>query len=80
MTILATVLTVLDVLMKFEPIVVKTGTDLSLFAVSLYKQIKGQELTETERAELQAAVDAKFAHFMRPQSPAQPGDPDYIKS
>ncbi len=79
MPILTTVLDVIDLLMKASPVIIKVGSDLRPFAESLYKQFKGQELTDDERSALQAAVDAKYANFMRPQSPAQPGDPDYVK-
>jgi len=80
MATLALVLTVLELLAKALPTAIKVGTDLKPFAVSLYKQFKGSDLTEAERAELEAAVDAQFASFMRPLPPAQPGDPDYVKS
>lgn len=79
-SILKTVLIVLDLLAKATPVLVKVGTDLKPFAESLYKQLKGGELSEAERTELQAAVDAQFERFMRQQSPAQPGDPDYKKT
>lgn len=79
MATLTLVLTVLELLAKAVPVIIKTGTDLKPFAVSLYKQFKGSDLTEAERTELEAAVDAQYANFMRPLPPAQPGDPDYIK-
>lgn len=77
MPILATVLTILDLAAKGLPILLETGQNLKPFAESLFKQFKGEELDDTERAELHAAVDAQYNKFMRPQSPAQPGDPDY---
>lgn len=79
MPILATVLTVLDLLIKASPTIIQVGANLKPFAESLYKQFKGGELTDAERAELEAAVDAQYEQFMRPQSPPQPGDPDYVK-
>ena len=81
MPILTTVIAVLAALTQYEPLaeqVIKTGMNLFTFGEYLYKQLKGEELTEDERTALRAAVDAQFAQFMRPQSPAQPGDPDYI--
>lgn len=79
MGILTTVLTVLDVLTKVTPVIIKVGTDLKPFAESLFKQLKGGELTAAERTELERAVDAQYAKFMQPLPPAQPGDPDYLK-
>lgn len=76
---LTTVLSVIELLMKATPVIIKVGADIKPFAASLYKQFKGESLTAAERAELEAAVDAQYAEFMRPQSPAQPGDPDFFK-
>lgn len=76
---LANVLTVIEELLKFEPVIVQAGADLLPFAQALYKKFKGAELTESESAALEIQVDALYTRFMRPQSPAQPGDPDYVK-
>jgi hypothetical protein len=74
---LTTVLTILDLAVKTLPVLIETGVNLKPFAESLFKQFKGDELTDEERSELYAAVDAQYEKAMRPQSPAQPGDPDY---
>lgn len=79
MNALTTVLTVLQTMAQFAPTIIQVGADIKPFAESLYKQFKGEELTDAERVELYAAVDAQYEHFMRPQSPAQPGDEDYVK-
>lgn len=76
---LATVLAVLELTAKFLPVVIQTGTDLKPFAEGLFKQFKGGELTDDERTELRAAVDAQYAKAMEPLPPPQPGDPDFPK-
>jgi hypothetical protein len=78
MTILATVLMAVETLMKVAPQIMKTVGDVRPFAESFYEQMKGEELTDAERAELRANVDAVHARVQAPQPPAQPGDPDYV--
>lgn len=75
---LTTVLTVIEALMKFTPVIVQAGADIKPFAVALYQQLSGQTITAAQRAELEAGVDALFARLEVPLPPAQPGDPDYV--
>lgn len=74
---LETVLTVIDLAEKYLPTAIKTGQNLMPFAEDLYKQISGQELSDDERAQLRARVDAAYARAEEPLPPPQPGDPDY---
>ena len=77
MDILSTVLAVIDTLIKFEPVIVQTGTDLKPFAVALYQKLTGQDITDEQRTSLEAGVDALYAQFETPLPAAQSGDPDY---
>lgn len=65
---------------KYLPQAIETGEKLFVFAENFYKQLSGKELTDEERAELRRQVDAAYERAIEPLSPAQPGDPDYIKS
>lgn len=75
----AGILSLVETLTKFVPVVVQAGTDLKPYAVALYNQINGKEATPDQRAALEAGVDAMFARLMEPLPPAQEGDPDYVK-
>lgn len=77
MSILTTVLTVIEMLVKAAPVVIQAGADLKPFAIALYQQLSGGQLTEAQRVDLEAKVDALFARLEEPLPPAQPGDPDY---
>lgn len=71
------VLAILDIATKFFPVILQTGENLKPFAESIFKQLKGDELTMSERIELHEAVERQYAKAMEPLPPAQPGDPDY---
>ena len=75
-----TVLKVLAALIQFEPIITQSVVDLKKFGAVLYKQLSGSELSEAESKDLSDAVDGMYERFIRPLPPAQPGDPDYVKS
>lgn len=77
MDILQTVLTAVEVLTKFQPLIVQAGADLKPYAVALYQKFTGTDLTDEQRAALEAGVDALYARAMEPLPAAQPGDPDY---
>lgn len=78
---LLTVVTVLEALMKYQPIVVKTAAILFDFGSVLYSQLSGgKELTPEQSADLEKKVDELFERVMAKElPPAQPGDPDYVK-
>ena len=41
--------------------------------------IKGEALSDADRASLRAQIETDVAAALTPLDPAQPGDPDYVK-
>lgn len=81
METVATVLAVIGALAKLEPVFVSTWNNLKPFGELLFKQFSGgDEPTDEERAELDAGIDTLAARLQEPLPPAQPGDPDYVKT
>lgn len=76
---LETVLLVVNLAEKYLPAAIKAGTNLLPFAEDLFAQISGRALTDDERTQLRARVDAAYERAVKPLSPPQPGDPDYVK-
>ena len=79
MDALATVLQVIEVLAKLEPVFVSTWTNLKPFATALYTQFKGTPPDEATLRSMEAQIDALAAALQVPLPPAQPGDPDFTK-
>lgn len=76
-SVLTTVLTVIETLNKYAPVILQAGADIKPFAVDLYRQFKGSDVTSDERKEIEAAADALYNRLEEPLPPAQSGDPDY---
>lgn len=91
MDILGTVLTAVNLLAQYAPGIMeaagidpKYGTILTAaenikpYAVALYTQLQGSEITPDQQAELEARIDADYARSQVPLPPPIPGDPDYV--
>lgn len=67
---LATVLSVLDLLAKFGPVIAQGVTDLEPFAMSLFNKFSGgKEPTEAEREAIRAKLKSLHDEFQQPMPP-----------
>lgn len=76
--IISLVLSAVETLVKVEPQIMQTITDLKPYAHALYLEWTGQQPTDDQRATMSAGIDALFARLEAPLPAAQPGDPDYV--
>lgn len=74
MDILGTVLTTVELLSKWGPVVAQGVTDLEPFAVSLYNKLSGGKApTEAEREAIRAKLTSLHEEFQQPM-PDEPKD------
>lgn len=75
-----TAIALLQVVIENLPGAIRTATQLYDLGEKLFTSLQGREPTEDEKAQLRAEIDADVALALAPLPPAQPGDPDYVKT
>ena len=58
--------TVIETLIKVAPLAVQAIGDLKVFAVTLFERFTGQTITDEQRVELEASIDALHNEFQQP--------------
>ena len=75
--IIELVATILTKVAQAAPTVIASVEQAMPLASELVNIIKGDTVTDDQKAQIEAMVDQLFATSQQPLSPAQPGDPDY---
>lgn len=73
--IIPVVLEIVAAATKFFPVVADTVSNVKPFAETVFRQLKGDELSDDERAELHRQVDAQYDEFMQPLPPDDASSP-----
>jgi len=65
-TAIGLVTTAIDVFTKVEPVLAQAITDLKPFAVALFEKFTGQNISDTDRADLEARIDDMHNQIQAP--------------
>lgn len=77
---IAAVIALLQTVVASLPGAITTVTQLVDLGKKFFTTVNGQEPTDADVATLRAMIDADVAEALTPLPPAEPGDPDFIKS